>query len=761
MNIGHPHAKECDIALRDFFKLESFRLGQREVIEAILQGHDTLAIMPTGGGKSLCYQLPALMMDGVALVISPLISLMQDQVTSLENKGIPATFINSTLSATEQSARLRAITAGNFKLIYIAPERFRQSGFMHALSQIKVGFIAIDEAHCISQWGHDFRPDYLKLGPFFEKLGNPRIAAFTATATPEVQEDILKNLKMREPKVFVSGFARTNLEFRVTHTAKVVKKYERLRNLISTHQTGIIYCSTRKQVEQVAEQLVEWDIAHVQYHAGMTDDERKNAQDLFMQKRTDVAVATNAFGMGIDRSDVRFVAHFQVPGSVEAYYQEAGRAGRDGHPSVCELLFNYRDRQIQEFFIEGSNPSQSLIRRLYTHLCDIADNAFEVRLSIDEITEALGKGTNGMSVSSALSYLNTQGYIERFDIPGQRIRGTKILNPSLLSRDLKIDEEALQIKETRDRRKLDLIVKYAYDTQCRQLWMLHYFGDVTAKPCGKCDICIRRSRAIISRPSNETEDEFYTPQNDNPYNSEDAYSHFHAIRLPNDEELIIVQKVLSGVARMSFKDADLNWQPRYGRGKIIEMLLGVRNEAMQSAKLDQLSTYGILKELDQSYLKSLFEELEVAGLLVKSKREHYELVTLSKLGDQAMRGKVTYKLKWPASSKRSHTSNDSTTKKPTVTRLHTPLKEPTPSNEISIDPKDQALLAALKEKRKELSHKLCKPVYLILNNRTLEMMAQEKPRNLLEAQNIPGVGPVKIRTILPHFLEVIEEYCNR
>src|SRR5438067_1926987 len=303
--------------------------------------------MPTGGGKSLCYQLPALLLEGTTVVVSPLIALMKDQVDALQRRGISATLINSSLSLDEQRERIRSLARGEFKLVYIAPERFRSRSFLDALGQSTIALFAVDEAHCLSMLGDDFRPDYFRLGQVLETLGRPQVAAFTATATPEVRRDILTHLALREPREFVAGFARPNLKLLITHVANEAQKYERLNALIRDHKTGIVYCSTRKRVEAVAETLRLAKISSILYHGGMNDEEREKAQNEFMQGRRDVVVATNAFGMGIDRPDIRFVVHFDVPGSVEAYYQEAGRAGRDGEAATCDLLFNHADTRVQ------------------------------------------------------------------------------------------------------------------------------------------------------------------------------------------------------------------------------------------------------------------------------------------------------------------------------------------------------------------------------------------------------------------------------
>ncbi len=441
-------------ALEKHFGHRKFLDGQAPVVASILAGRDALVVMPTGGGKSLCYQLPAMCMDGVTIVVSPLIALMKDQVDALVAKDIPAAMINSTLSPDEQSDRIRRMRDGEFKLVYIAPERFRSQSFTSALAGCSIGFFAIDEAHCLSQWGHDFRPDYLRLGSAIEKIGSPQIGAFTATATPEVRADIREVLRLRDPYECVSGFERPNLALRVTHCEKEAKKYKRIESVIRRYKTGIVYCSTRKHVEAVTAELSAWGISVVAYHGGMDDKSREEAQNLFIKRKRDVAVATNAFGMGIDRSDVRFVIHFDVPGSIEAYYQEAGRAGRDGEPSVCELLFNYADTRTQEFFIDGNNPGYAVIQDSYRVLREQADSKHEVTLPIKAIADAV-MAPNDMGISSALSTLARAGMIQRFDIPGKRMRGTRLLRPEIDEHHLEIDRAALEEKEPSRSRKVE------------------------------------------------------------------------------------------------------------------------------------------------------------------------------------------------------------------------------------------------------------------------------------------------------------------
>jgi ATP-dependent DNA helicase RecQ len=343
--------------LKQYFGYSSFREGQDTIINNILTGHDTLGIMPTGGGKSICFQLPALLFPGLTLVISPLISLMKDQVDALNTLGIPASFINSSLSQKEVSERICNAGRGNYKILYVAPERLESGIFRSVTSSVDISLIAIDEAHCISQWGHDFRPSYRDIAPFIKGLPKrPVVSAFTATATEEVNSDIVKLLSMDKASVFVLGFDRKNLSFIV---ARGQDKKDFLMNYLGSTKglSGIIYAATRKEVDNLYTYLFKKGYSVGRYHAGLSDKERLEAQEAFIYDNTGLMVATNAFGMGIDKSNVRYVIHYNMPKNMEAYYQEAGRAGRDGDPGQCILLFSPQDIQIQKFLIEQTISS--------------------------------------------------------------------------------------------------------------------------------------------------------------------------------------------------------------------------------------------------------------------------------------------------------------------------------------------------------------------------------------------------------------------
>ncbi|MCK1991024.1 DNA helicase RecQ [Peribacillus muralis] len=344
--------------LQQYYGYESFRKGQEQIIEQVLKGMNTAGIMPTGGGKSICYQIPALLLPGVTLVISPLISLMKDQVDALEQNGIDATFLNSSISGLESSKRMNDIKQGRYKLVYVAPERLENPAFQQELFNVEISLVAIDEAHCISQWGHDFRPSYLKIKTLLKNMpAEPTVLALTATATPHVTDDICQSLGISKEHAISTGFSRENLFF------SVVKEENRGRFLMryiekNKNESGIIYAATRKEVDSLHAKLNKAGFKTGRYHAGMNEQDRSKQQDEFIRDEVSLMVATSAFGMGIDKSNVRYVIHYQTPKNMESYYQEAGRAGRDGLDSECILLYSPQDMQIQRFLIDQSNPSQ-------------------------------------------------------------------------------------------------------------------------------------------------------------------------------------------------------------------------------------------------------------------------------------------------------------------------------------------------------------------------------------------------------------------
>jgi ATP-dependent DNA helicase RecQ len=396
--------------LQSHFGYEEFRAGQEEAISSILAGRDTLVVLPTGGGKSLCYQVPAMVVDGLTIVVSPLISLMKDQVDALRSRNLPAAFINSTLSSAEVSSTLAAASRGEIKLLYLAPERFDYGGITRRLRDIGVSLLAIDEAHCISQWGHDFRPSYLRVRKVRADLGGPPTMALTATATPEVRSDILRQLDLTKPCVVVTGFDRTNLTYGVLPARNDADKDRLLVETLETNAgVAIIYASTRRAVDRIAAILDGAGIPAAAYHAGLSDELRQEVQDAFMSERLRAIVATNAFGMGIDKPNVRLVIHHAMPGSLEAYYQEAGRAGRDGRASRVYILHSFPDRFTHEFFIKGAYPERATVERVYDALRNNQQRGRPTPQSPADIVSMVGGKTSEREVESALRIISSCG----------------------------------------------------------------------------------------------------------------------------------------------------------------------------------------------------------------------------------------------------------------------------------------------------------------------------------------------------------------
>ena len=643
-------------SLHEHFGFADFREGQREVVAAILEGKDAVVVMPTGSGKSLCYQLPALMLGGATVVVSPLIALMKDQVDALRARSLPATFINSSIAEREQWSRIDALRRGEFKLVYVAPERFRSGRFLEAIKSVGVSLFAVDEAHCISTWGHDFRPDYLRLKTVIQSIERVQTVALTATATPYVRSDIVQQLGLVKPETFVSGFDRPNLTIDVVHTEKEREKVARIKRLAKSHEgSGIIYASTRKAVEQVAVQLQAQGLSVSAYHAGMSDSARVKAQENFMAGRTQMIVATNAFGMGIDKPDIRFVAHYQMPGSIEAYYQEIGRAGRDDLPSSCVLLFNYADKNTHDFFIEGSYPSAELVRDVYRTL--VSTGLKRIELSAAEISKRAG-ARNEMAVQSSLYLLERAGHIHRLASgknfgepsgrpPWETSTGTPGVSPATATVDstggksgrgprtillldnvnpakLRVAPADVERRAALERRKLREMIEFCYTEACYRAAILDYFGDRHhARQCGSCGNCTTHSAARAPLASSEILSEASAPGRGRHTGAQTISSP----RALSDDESLCVRKILACAARM---------KGRFGKGTLAATLRGSASKNVMQARLNQLSTYGLLKHMRQDDILVYVDALTAARCLRVS-RGAYPTVSITELGERVMR----------------------------------------------------------------------------------------------------------------------------
>ena len=719
-----------DVLLERFGHAD-FRPGQAAIIEALLAGGDVLAVMPTGSGKSLCYQLPAVFREGCTLVVSPLIALMKDQVDSLLAQGVAATYINSSLPPREQQDRLRACRAGAYDLLYVAPERFRSPRFVEAVSGTRVSLVAIDEAHCISEWGHDFRPDYLRLREAVALPSRPQVLALTATATVDVQRDIVQQLGRPDMQSFVYGFDRANLVYRVLSLNGQAAKLNALHQLLAAQPDGsaIIYTATRRAAEETAGVLQERGAEVLLYHAGLTDAARKQTQDAFMERPRALIVATNAFGMGIDKPDVRYVVHFNLPRSLEAYYQEAGRAGRDGEEAHCVLLFSYGDVRIQEFLVENNNPTREVVERVYELCAAAAPPGTEFQLS--SLLRHLGSGGSAMQLAAAGRLLEKAGYVEQttnFEAAdagpaGMANTRVRMTGERLPPHELVLDDTALRRRRQHELAKIRRMVGYANARQCRRQKILGYFGEAWDKGnCGACDYCLQETAA--------------------------SHAQDQPARELSEGEWLNIQKMLSCVARM---------QGRYGRNRVVQVLQGSRARDIRGTHLPQLSTYGILKDTARDVINAYLEALIDAGC-IDIVGDEYPKLQITDLGEQVMRRRKTVRLPplpgapamprqvagppgLPAAVNRQGQSA-------TVPSLTPGTFDPADVEPPAPDdgPEgDAILLQRLQALRKTLAEGESLPAYCIVQNRTLQELALRRPTEPDALLQIYGIGKEKAR----------------
>jgi ATP-dependent DNA helicase RecQ len=809
---------DLEQTLQESFGLERFRPGQREVIETVLAKRDVLCVMPTGGGKSLCYQLPALLMPGVTLVVSPLIALMKDQVDALAVRGLRATLINSTLDATEQAARLAEIEMGRFQLVYVAPERFRSGRFVEAIRRVKPALVAIDEAHCISEWGHDFRPDYSRLGQARRAMGMPPCIALTATATDIVRKDISQQLDLKDPAQFVTGFDRPNLSYRVIQTRRDGDKLAALAEMLAIEPgPAIVYASSRKRCEEVGP-YVERDLRRsvAIYHAGLERDARTIAQDRFMGGEAQTVVATNAFGMGVDKADIRSVIHYNMPGTLEAYYQEAGRAGRDGGASQCVLLYSPSDRFLQEMFIENENPPRDCIFRVYEYLRGLECDPIE--LTQAEIKEAIGLDLNESAVGTSLRILEAAGGLElfrprenmaivrlRMEAEGKRLRDElspqaqkqrvvlagveglvggrygeavyfrpdelaaslgldrQVLTRALkaLTADLPIDYvppfrgNALRIRD-RARRARELEIDFAALEKRKKYQYDKLDRMIKFAESSRC-----RREYILSYFGDKSAGRCGNCDNCGPSALRDVDPSV-AIDTPAARE--VIRKALSGVARA---------KGRFGKTTVAQMLVGSGAGKMDRSGLSRLSTFGILAEFKQAEVVQLLDACVDAGLLECPEVERFRpVVNLTATGWELIRrpGDFTLMLTLP-DELADRLRNGSTTR---IAAKAPPRGSETPESDPSGLRASRAgagphattgvgsdlLRDQLFKLRTDWAKEAGIPPGYVFPNETMEILIRERPATPHALGQIKGIGPSKLERYGSKLLAVIASHTR-
>jgi ATP-dependent DNA helicase RecQ len=543
---------ELERGLREYFGFERFRAGQREVIEHVLARRHTLAVLPTGSGKSLCYQLPAQLLPGLTLVVSPLIALMQDQVEALARRGFAnVTFLSSALSPAETGQRYSEIEHGRYKLVYVAPERCDAPRFQQLVRQRELALVVIDEAHCISQWGHDFRPHYRTLLSRLPELRRAIFLALTATATTEVQNDIVAALDLPALERVIADFNRPNLRFEALHLDRRAEKDAKLLELLKGDDgAAIVYASTRKEARTVHQLLSECSVEACLYHAGLEAAQRTAAQQRFQRDECRVIVATVAFGLGIDKPNVRRVIHYNIPGSLENYYQEAGRAGRDGAEAVCTLLYSQADVRTQRFLLDQAYPAAQALFRVYDLLREAAP------LAVGASDLATASQLPEITVNAALQLLYEQRWLTL--TPEGKYAVARVEG------ELNIETAALNQRRWRANERLRKMIEYALEVACRRARILEYFGQHFTPPCGGCDVCARAATQVA------------------------------ASELATVADALVANERSDRVARVILQAA-ADFQGRLGRTLIAEVLAGSRSKRVVEPELDQSRYHGALR----------------------------------------------------------------------------------------------------------------------------------------------------------------------
>ncbi len=619
------HSPDLDRALHQVFGFSEFRALQQEAVGAAVAGRDVLVVMPTGAGKSLCFQLPAAISPGVTVVVSPLVALMRDQVEALKTRTafaqLGCAYINSLQAPDEQREILEQLRAGLLRLVYIAPERFRSGAFLEALRSVPIARFVVDEAHCISEWGHDFRPDYLTLKPVVESLGSPPLMAVTATATLRVQQSIVDNLGMREPQRFIGGFNRPNLHFAAhrckSETERQEKLLRALPKLSAMGGSGLIYVSTRKQCEEVAalatRALATVGKAAAPYHAGMDASVRNTLQSRWLNGQTQVLVATNAFGMGIDKPDVRFVVHYGYPDSLESYYQEAGRAGRDGRKSRCVILHHFADRRTREWFIDNDALTPDDVQSAHRQIC-VHESGALARMPKSWWMQTLG--WNEVKARLAMGEMERAGVLRRAGETGDETVlhiARRDFLPAALGR-IRTD---LERQRDERYRRLDEMTAYCKTTLCRRRTTLAYFGDLERPQtdgfcCDNCD-----------RPA-PTAAEAAVAAASVPVSRRDRAP------MPLRVDGADVHSLLQGL--------DALW-PKVGKARLNKLLRGSGAKDVQRFKAENCPLFGVLRSCSQTQADDFLERLIELGLLHQADEDEYFVCTVTTAGREAWQGK--------------------------------------------------------------------------------------------------------------------------